>query len=401
MGKRKMKLSILKRTWRNTKNAFRSIKSAKTVVSKENLAKNRLNAQKQMAFIPESSWLEMSENIFSRQCEPASKFLANLKAVREYCAQTGLAIPDDVVESLTILERKGTTFATRMNRSISKGIEPQNVFEYSSKFKEKNKKHFDIITDFTEHLQEYAMKAMRDVPYNQPELHRRSMENFERIGKTNRELRYFNIEDTALFNPKIGPVNEGILIPGQTFYHGTGRGNAKGIKKHGFSLLPKAHQAMDMSRELGEGVYLTTSKRVASNYAGLSGNILHTHINTQNMAVVNNFQLENVYYTIQNTVGKNTSLSPELTELIIKELFQRNGYQSVYTRQALGKNRKVIDALSGGKQSQVVVFNPNDITLLEKSCSQRLYNQMQQIATFFKAPINYLKGYKEALLNGY
>ena len=60
-----------------------------------------------------------------------------------------------------------------------------------------------------------------------------------------------------------------------------------------------------------------------------------------------------------------------IRELIVKNLFQRNGYNAAYTKEALGEGifaqNKLVDALVGGKQSQLVVFDPKDIQILDKT----------------------------------
>ena len=77
-------------------------------------------------------------------------------------------------------------------------------------------------------------------------------------------------------------------------------------------------------------------------------------------------------------------------ELLIKELFQRNGYNAAYTREALGSGifsqKELVDKLAGGKQSQLVVFDPKDITILGKTLKERLSNQKMQFENLINMP---------------
>ena len=155
------------------------------------------------------------------------------------------------------------------------------------------------------------------------------------------------------------------------------------------------------ARELGQGVYLTPDRKVSSRYAGLFGGIVHTKVDTQKVAVVNNNQISDISSTLAKNLSSDRLSEPATMELVLKELFQRNGYNAAYTKEALGSGlfaqNKLVDALAGGKQSQLVVFNPKDITILEKSLKDRFVNQKLQIETVLRAPIRYIEGIKSQI----
>ena len=65
--------------------------------------------------------------------------------------------------------------------------------------------------------------------------------------------------------------------------------------------------------------------------------------------------------------------TPAEMELLIKELFKRNGFNAAYTREAIGQNilmlqnAKMVDDIIGAKQAQLCVFDTKDIRILEKT----------------------------------
>lgn len=400
-----MKICGLKISFTRVKRMVRSLRGTNQALASEVISRNRLNAQKAVSFIPERSWQNISSEVFSKRSSSGSGFLDSLKTLREHCMRYGTEIPEDVAESLAVIERKANVFATRMNRSVSRGIEPQNTWEYGTKFKKNNKAHFYRLENFLADLSSEAQLRCSVAPYENKALSDRLYSEWNMLNDIESSIRY-NVFGRELFDSKIGKVSEELIHSGQTFYHGTGQGKA--IKKRGFSLLPKPNQAAQASRELGEGVYLTPDRKVATRYAGLLGQVLHTDVKLKNVAAVNNAQTQDIISAIQREF-RDSAINlndPATMEQILKELFTRNGYNAAYSRNALGKSalfpdmRKVVDAISGGKQSQIVVFDTSDIKLLNKTFSQRVQNQKDQIAGFFTAPILVAKAvYKQSRNN--
>ena len=273
------------------------------------------------------------------------------------------------------------------------GKTPKNTCIYGSKFKNSHKEHFDKIETFlTEKVDVLHKKAWQD--FGASSEAKIAQENYSQINKLKSELSRIN--STDLYNPKISLLADDILTEGQKFYHGTTHQSA--IRKNGFSLNPKPMQATFASRELGEAVYITPNKDVASYYAGLTGSILPLEVNLQKVAAVNNNQQGILNRTIAKVLGLDVARSPMNLERIINELFKRNGYNAAYTREALGSDlfsqRDMIDALSGGKQSQLAVFNPDDIKILSKNILDKLENQKMQIASFSRIPKSIYKSLK-------
>lgn len=351
------------------------------------LAAQRQQAEKFVSTISEDTWQSMSKMTFAQKGECPSQFLECLQMLRKYITENGVTLSSEVSQALELLERKAGVFAERLNNSVSKGIEPLNYGFYGLKFQKNNKKAFNVLNDFLKkECFSFATK-----PHNST--NDKIVEQLMTIDRS-----FSNAIGNALFNSKIVQLSDNILQPGQIFYHGTKR--AKAIKKHGFSLLPKKLQAIMGARELGEAVYLTPDKNVAARFAGLRGNIMHLKVNLDKVAVVNDMQLHELQKCIIRQLGEN--LDSHTLELVIKGLFKRNGYNAVYTSQALGnfgifagEHGVANDILCGGKQTQLAVFNPDDITILTKTFKERLKNQIKQTDTFIKMPIRYVKMLRE------
>ena len=113
--------------------------------------------------------------------------------------------------------------------------------------------------------------------------------------------------------------------------------------------MPSKSQATVAPRELGKGIYMTPDKEVAAYYAGINGSIIHTNIDVKNVAVVNNYQQDMIPETLEKVLDIGLSATFEV-EAVVNELFKRNGYDAIYSREALGTgalaNPKLIDKLS-------------------------------------------------------
>lgn len=371
------------------KSAWRGLKEFRKSISKETLAQERLNAKNFVDSISDEKWNKMSQSIFNQSGEGKSKAVETLSELRSYFKSQGIDMPYDVEQAFSHLERKANVFADRMNAAVAKGKNPEYYYDYGTKFYKSNKSQFDTVNNFLDSATNKMTSKVYDAIGNN-ELYKQCVENQNKMWHLRIEfdnIRYYN---GGLFNMKISKVNPEILPKDNIYYHGTKQG--KSITKNGFSLVPKRMQAKMGSRELGQGVYLTPDRVVASRYAGVSGNILKLKVDTGKVAAVNSEQLENIARTIGKEVG---SVESAEMELILKNLFERNGYNAAYSRQALGtglfNQKELVDMLAGGKQSQLVVFNPENINIIGKSVSERVKNSALQFKTFINTPINIIK----------
>ena len=392
-----MKLKAIKSLWAGAKSLKREIKKLRTEYSSNTLALKRQEAQNYVETISDETWDKMSKVIFEQKGESKSILLDKLHNYKKFCDENGIKMPDDVLQAYNQLEHKATIFSDRMAAAKAKGKTPENYWDFGEKFKKNNQEAFDKLEKFAQEQQDTAMQKYHDVVFNsahEPKAADEAKQMFEKIYDNKLNIHYISYEE--LYNPKIGTVADGIIENGQTFYHGTKHQRA--IKKNGFNLLPKKSQAAIASRELGQGVYTTPDKKVASKFAGVNGGILPLKVDTRKVAVVNNTQLDTISREILTNLGEWQIKNPAVMELVLKNLFQRNGYNAAYTREALGSGllstNKLVDALVGGKQSQLVVFDPKDIQILDKTLKERIGNEILQIVTALKTPgraINYIR----------
>ena len=392
-----MKLKAIKSLWSGAKQLKQVIKSYSTASSAQTLALKRQEAKKYVETISDETWNKLSNAIFEQKGDSKSILLDKLHKYKKFCDDNGIEMPDDVLQAYKQIEYKATIFSDRMTMAKAKGKTPENYWDFGKKFKKNNQEAFDKLEGFAQKQQDTAMQKYHDAVFNsayEQKAADEAKQMFEKIYDNRLDINYIPYEE--LYNSKIGTVADGIIENGQVFYHGTKKQRA--ISKSGFHLIPKKSQATAGARELGEGVYLTPDKKVASSYAGIFGGILPVKIDNPKVAVVNNAQLSALTRKLVMTLGAEQAQNPAIIELVVKKLFQRNGYNAAYSREALGSGifaqNKLVDVLSGGRQSQLAVFDPKDIQILDKTLTERIGNEALQIGTVLKTParvINYIR----------
>lgn len=362
-----------------------AIKSARQNKSSEKLKLLQLSANDYVKTIPEQSWDEMSKALFQSSQDKILPFKENLRLLKQACLKNVLTMPKEVELAFQELERKVTVFNERLGVAKSKGKTPLNTDEYGDKFKETNKEYFDIINDYLDKLE--VKMCGYSLPYKDIEVNREKFKEARKIISKIRTLadEVFDVSRKDIYNHKISFLADGVLTQGQIIYHGTGR--ASRIKKEGFSLMPSKSQALVAPRELGEGIYMTPDKEVAAYYAGINGSVIYANVDVKNVAVVNNYQQDMIPEVLEKVLDIGLRATFEV-EAVVKELFKRNGYDAIYSREALGTgalaNPKLIDKLSGGKQSQLVVLDSENIKIIDKNLKQRFENQCLQVKRFVK-----------------
>ena len=379
------------------KAAVEIIKQYKSACDPKVLELKRIEAKNYVSSISEDTWKKMSKQIFVQPGESGSELLDYLKAVKEYCIKHEVKMGDEVQTALNRLEHKAAVFAERMNAVLAEGKIPQKFWTYGKKFRKNNLSDFTKLETFLK--QEYSALDNKIRNSLDHEDWKKAMDVQNELLGLRGTLRI--LDHLSLYNDKIGEVSDKIIHKGQIVFHGTKKQNT--IAKNGFHLIPKAGQAAIAPRELGQGVYLTPDKRVASTFAGLRGGILKLKADTKKVAVVNDIQRANLSLVLSRTLGS-YNLTPARHELLVSELFKRNGYNAVYAREALGKNcilgsfnQELVDKLAGGKQSQLVVFNPEDITVLNKSFKEKISNQALQIKTKLSIPLKIIQAIREEM----
>ena len=392
-----MKLGCIKNLYSGIKQGIKNCRSAR---SPQTLALKRAEAKNYVEAISDETWNNISKSVFEQKGESHSILLDKIQNYKKFCDKNGIEMPEDVLEAYTKLEHKATVFSERMLKAKAKGKTPKNTHKYGDRFEEINKEPLEKLNSFIDEQQVSARQKWRNLIY---------CENFDKeacdraeylvgkIEKNSPNLR--GIENTELYNAKIGEIAPGIIRNNQTMYHGTA--HPKSISRNGFHLRPKNGQAAFGARELGEGVYLTPDKKVASLYAGFTGGIIPLKVDTKKVAVVNNRQLEKLTYALIDNLDNQQMQNSATIELAIKKLFKKNGFNAAYSKEALGsglfEQSKLLDALVGGKQSQLTVFDPKDITILDKTLKDRITNQQLQVNTLVKMPINLYKYIKNSI----
>lgn len=393
-----MNVKLIKSVSSGLKQISTGIKSYRTARAPETLALKRLQAKNYADTISDETLDKISKIVFEQKGDSHSVLLDKLQNYKKFCEENGIKMPQNVLEAFTKLEHKAAAFADRMTLAKSKGKTPQNYFNFGQKFQTNNREELCKVQSFIEEQQNAAMEEYHKLVFGE-NYDAAAIDKARKLAdKTMKESPNFSyLYSDDLYNSKIGEIKSGIIQQGQTFYHGTT--HQRSISRNGFHLLPKSGQAALGSRELGEGVYLTPDRSVASYYAGTIGGILHLKVDTEKVAVVNNAQIDKLLREIGTTLGVQQVQNPAVMEILIKKLFQRNGFNAVYTKEALGsgifEQRKLVDALVGGKQSQLVVFDTNDITIRDKTFKERMVNQKLQLETVLKAPARVVKALKD------
>jgi len=363
------------------RNNLKQIKTYEQKLIKE-LPERRKKAQELIDSIDDKTWEKMSRAIFRNSAHTNTPFVKKLKSLRAFCKKNNIELSDDVAKSIQILSKRGKLFAQKMNEALSKGLNPQNQGKYTQKFVKINQKEFDTIKKFIESLPPEAQVQFK------------SLYNFE------------TMSSKMLYDERIYQVSNNVIKRNQTFYHGTK--SQEKILKNGFSST--SGQAV-AAREIGEAVYLTPKKRVASFFAGLKGSILKLRVNTKKVAAINDAQQTKIIEEIMGNSGLSIedTTNPLVKELLIKNLFTRNGYNAVYASRALTPNtdsilqplitgnQSIVNAVTGGKQSQLAVFDPKDITILRKTMKEKIKDTVTQISTFIKSPFITFKSIKQSI----
>ena len=314
-----------------------------------------------MAQVNESSLNRISRLIFRQANEPKSSFLVTLNRFDS----SGLEMTPEAERALKLLKEKATMFADRMDRAIACGKEPA-AKDYYKDFQRVHSDLFQTISDF---LETKLTGSYYDEGYQKIWELKKSLFRPARI-KSHADLMYCG---------KITQTEKSILPADGIFYHGTKHEHR--IEKEGFRTRPKFIQEfLGMSRELGDGVYFSPEKEVAAFFAGLNGGVVKAKVNNLKPASINSRQLSSMIDEIYGEFGADANI-----DKLIKELFKRNGYNAAYAQKELSKHlvSASIDTVIGKPQSQLAVYNPQDICILSKTKSERRADTFLQFKKVF------------------
>jgi len=377
-----MSLKLLKAAWHG-------IKYLRKSTSAEALLLKRLEAQNFVKSIPDETWNKISKSIFAQPGESKSKFLEHLGDFKKYCLEQKIELSPEVQKAYQTLEHKATVMADRLNEAVARGKAPKNVSEYGKKFRKNNEQAINIIENQLENMQNKISTTSDDW-----------LEQSNRIYRLSSHILDDFFSGENFYNSKICELSKNVLSDGQIFYHGTK--HQRSIAKNGFHLIPKKLQAFLGSREMGQGIYLTPDKNVAAFYAGLRGGILPCKVKLDKVAVVNSDNHSKILSSFYNNIDDFlTNSSSTKLELMIKEIFKQNGYNAVYSREAVGGGifmpARWVDDIIGAKQSQLCVFDVSDVKILDKSFKERALNEALQVKSCTKRPLNVYKAVKNRI----
>ena len=193
-----------------------------------------------------------------------------------------------------------------------------------------------------------------------------------------------------------------VLPNNGVFFHGTQK--AGKVYKSGFSNFA-SNQIDKSARELGAGVYVTPDVGVAAYFSGLHGSIIPVKLapeskvalvteNTHNILFnsVSQFMSERIpagYEDLPNSV-KNATM-----ECLFNRIFKEAGYDAAYIPKGV-KGGGLLANIFGGnineaigrKQSQLVVFKPENLEITSRSFKERVHDLKDKFSAL-KAQIKY------------
>lgn len=272
--------------------------------------------------------------------------------------------------------RSSTSVRKYKNKSCCKYIKGALLGNIPSDFAESTFNDFEIVREY---VFEKELRHVGDNDYN--------------IYKNIRE-RILDLEYKSPFDERITQLPDGVLPKDGILYHGTRK--PRTILREGFSTT-KSNQSVP--REFGAGVYLTPDRKIASFFAGITGRIMHVRADVKNTALVNTAQFKSLAretgLLLQELGYKSdTAEGKAVAELLTGRLFNRAGYDSVYTTNGMsyGLFAKSSDTWLGRAQSQLVVFDGAKVSSTgKKILVQKIKDELAQICTNVKVSYNLSK----------
>lgn len=119
-------------------------------------------------------------------------------------------------------------------------------------------------------------------------------------------------------------------------------------------------------------------------------------MNTDKIAKVNQKQIEAVINVIASNVENfSSNATGELLNVIIRMLFQKNGFDAAFSDKSLSNGFMnagyFFDTIIGETQQQLVIYNSNVVEILPKNLLEKFSNQILQIKSYIQYYKNLLK----------
>ena len=181
-----------------------------------------------------------------------------------------------------------------------------------------------------------------------------------------------------------------ILPQNGVFYHGTP--NSKKVYESGFTPFV-SKQLEQAPRELGAGIYATPDAGVAAYFSGLQGRIIPVKMSDGSRIAI---MTENAYSAANRNISQFMAerISPEefqkypkdlqhaINECVVRNIYKQAGYDAVYIPKGVKGGGGLFDISAllspdineviGRKQSQLVIFSPEKLTVAPRTFKERL-----------------------------
>ena len=349
-------------------NAFKSLRSSKaTIQATEALYKK---ASAVVDKIPETRLQQAVDTLFRPQGKTHT-FFDDLEKIQKTVAENN--VPKEIKNAFENIKSHASSYSEECEKGVISGKVPSHE-SYSCKVQD----DFDAITNYAYELTDKNI----------------GNKDFDKYLNLSKEI--CNLRYSSPYDARIGRLKDGVLPKNGVLYHGTKQ--PRTILKTGFSEQ-KSNQVAKASREFGAGVYLTPDRKVASHFAGIRGRIMSVKADIKNTAAVNNAQFSTLASQAGSLLSETgysagTKEGNAVMELIMKRLFNKAGYDSVYTSNSMasGLFAKSADEWLGRAQSQLVVFDGAKVMPAgKKPFIQKIKDELLQIGTRFKVVYNILK----------
>ncbi len=321
--------------------------------------------------IPEET-LQKTINALFKPKGTVNTYLEDLEKIR--AAAKKAKAPKEVNQAIENITEKAASYINECEKGAL-SVKVQKVQQY----KDDVTHDYDVIQNF------FRTEAENNLGNSE------KFYDFLNSAKTTDNIRY-----QSPFDTRIGDLAEGVLPEDGIFYHGTTQ--PRTILKTGFSEV-RSNQVSKAPREFGAGVYLTPDRTVASHFAGIIGRIMHVKADVHNTAAVNSAQFRTISMELSrllNSIGYQTGTKEGnvVAELLMKKIFNKAGFDSVYTTEGMasGLFAKKADEWLGRAQSQLVVFDGAKVSAsVKKTLKQKINDELLQIKTRIKVMSNLFK----------
>ncbi len=180
------------------------------------------------------------------------------------------------------------------------------------------------------------------------------------------------------------------------FYHGTRK--SSGIYRHGLNPY-ESKQLLYSSRELGAGLYLTPSEKVAQYFTHITGKVIPIKVENAKLGMITEEAVQKITENLPELLTKivddpmqlllKRKQSSALTELLVRKIFTEAGYDGIYINKGvineLAQNfTPDINKVLGTDQKQLVLYN----TQKAQICSRNFKERVKDLGAGAKAMAN-------------